>query len=102
MARAVSDSARTGSLSRRIPDPTAALRRVLSPPADRLIVLDPRASIDEAVQVAISHRANLLLAELVGAAAHHRAVIRVTPANQGKKWVQLMAAEGIDFATIET
>lgn len=32
MARAVSDSARAGSLSRRLPDPPAALRRVLHPP----------------------------------------------------------------------
>lgn len=99
MARAVSDSARSGSLSRRLSDPPAALRRVLHPPAHRLVVLDPRASIEEAVHVAISHRANLLLAELVGAALHHRAAIRVTPGNQGRTWAQLMQAEGVDFAT---
>lgn len=46
-------------------------------------------------------RANLLLAELVGAALHHRAAVRVTPANQGKTWARLMEAEGPDFATVE-
>ncbi len=101
MARAVADSARTGSLSRRLPDPAAAERRVLYPPADRLVVLDPRSSIAAAMGIAIHHRANLLLAELVGAAIHHRAAIRVTPANQGRTWVHLMEAEGIDFATVD-
>lgn len=101
MARAVSDSARSGSLARRLQDPHAALRRVSYPPAHRLAVLDPRASIEEAAKVALSHRANLLLAELVGAALHHRSAIRVTPANQGKTWAELMGAEGVDFATVE-
>ncbi len=34
-------------------------------------------------------------------AAHHGAAIRVTQANQGKPWAQIMDLEGIDFATIE-
>lgn len=101
MARAVSDSARSGSLSRRLADPAAALRRVLRPPAHLLVVLDPRASIEEAAQVAVRHRTNLLLAELVGAALHHRAAIRVTPENCGKTWPEFMQAEGVDFATVE-
>jgi len=101
MARAVADSARAGSLSRRLTDPPAALRRVLHPPAHRLVVLDPRTSIEEAVHVAIGHRANLLLAELVGAALHHRAFVRVAPGNQGKTWAELMETEGVDFATVE-
>ncbi len=101
MARAVSDSAQTGSLSSRLPDPAAALGRVTHPPAYRLVVLDPRSSIDEAIHVATSYRANLLLAELVGAALHHRAAIRVTPGNVGRTWARLMEAEGVDFATVE-
>jgi len=101
MARAVSDSTRSGSLSRRLADPSAALRRMLHPPAHRLVVLDPRASLEESVRMAGSHRANLLLAELMGAAAHHGAAVRVTPANQGKTWAHLMEAEGIDFATVD-
>lgn len=48
-----------------------------------------------------SHRANLLLAELMGAAVHHGAAVRVTPANQGRTWAHLMEAEGIDFATVD-
>lgn len=101
MARAVSDSASSGTLSRRLPDPSAARRRVLYPPAHRLVVLDPRASIEDAVQVAVAHRANLLLAELVGAALHHRAAVRVTPQNEGKNWAQLMETAGVDFSTVE-
>ncbi|MCA1706456.1 MAG: hypothetical protein LC808_25610 [Actinobacteria bacterium] len=102
MARAVSDSARLGSLSRRLTEVPAALSRVLRPPAHRLVlvVLDPRASIEEAVMVALEHSANLLLAELVGAAVHHGAAVRVTPANQGKTWPRLMQETAVDFATV--
>ena len=101
MARAVADSARAGSLSRRLADPAAALARVMRPPGHRLLVLDPRPSMEAAVAVAAGDRANLLLAELVGAALHHRAAIRVTPANKGKSWTRVMEAEGIDFQTVE-
>lgn len=101
LARAIADSTRSGALSRRIADPAAALRRVLHPPAHRLLILDPRASAGEAVEVAVRHGANLLVAELAGAAHHFRAAIRVTPENQGKTWPALMQAEGIDFATIQ-
>lgn len=100
LARAVADSTRSGALSRRIADPAAALRRVLHPPADRLVILDPRVSAGEAVDIAVRHAANLLLAELLGAAKHHRAAVRVTPANEGKSWAALMQAEGIDFAVV--
>jgi hypothetical protein len=101
MARAVADSSRSGSLSRRLADPSAALARALRPPGDRLTVLDPRASMEQAVGFATRHRANLLLAELAGAALYHRAAIRVTPANRGRTWADVMNHEGIDFATIE-
>ena len=101
MARAVSSSVRSGSLSRRVADPVAASRRVLHPPAHRLVVLDPRSSIEATIRVAIDHHANLLLAELVGAAVHRQAVIRVTPANVGRRWASIMEAENLDFATID-
>jgi len=101
LARAVADSSNSGSLSRRLADPTAALGRALRPPGDRLSVLDPRASMGEAVGFAARHRTNLLLSELAGAALYHRAAIRVTPANQGRNWSDLMNDEGIDFATVE-
>jgi hypothetical protein len=101
LARAVADSTRSGALSRRAADPESALRRILHPPAHRLVILDPRASVEFAVRASVQYRANLLLAELVGAAAFHQAAIRVSPDNVGQTWVQLMATEGIDFAAIE-
>ncbi len=66
MARAIVDSTTSGSLSRRLPDPAAVLARALRPPGDRLIVLDPRASLEHAVGVATRHRDNFLLSELAG------------------------------------
>ncbi|MGH9067846.1 MAG: hypothetical protein ACRD0J_10210 [Acidimicrobiales bacterium] len=98
LARALSDPATQGSLSRRDVDPAAAVRRVLHPPPHRLVVLDPRTSIDDIVRVAVAHRANLLLAELVGAAVHHGASVRITEANVGRPWPATMEAEGVDFA----
>lgn len=101
MARAVADSSRRGSLSRRVADPDRALRRYLLPPANRLIVLDPRVSAKESVRIAVEHRTNLLLAELAGAAIHHRAAVRLTTANIGRTWPSIMRLEGIDLATLD-
>lgn len=58
-------------------------------------------SIDEAVRVTITYRENLLLAELVGAALYHEAASRVTGANVGRRWGEVMEAEGLDFATAD-
>ncbi len=101
LARAVADSGRSGSLSRALPDPSAALRRVLSPPAHRLVVLDARPSMGNAVEVAVRHRANFLLAELVGAALTYGAAVRVTPRNVGETWADVMHAHNIEFGTVE-
>jgi hypothetical protein len=101
LARAIADSGRSGRLSRELADPAPALRRVLAPPAHRLVVLDPRQSMAGAVEVAVARRASFLLAELVGAALTHGAAIRVTPSNVGKTWVDVMSDHGIDFLTIE-
>jgi hypothetical protein len=101
LARAVADSARAGSLSRALSDPSVALRRVLGPPADRLIVLDPRSSAEHSVRIAVEHGADLLLADLVGAALQHGAQVRVTPPNVGRAWRSVMEAEGIDFETVD-
>lgn len=100
LTRALLDPARHGSLSRRNVDPAAAARRILHPPAHRLVVLDPRASVDEAVRVAIVHGANLLLAEILAAAVHHEASVRITEANAGRTWPSAMEAEGVDFDTV--
>ena len=101
MGRAVADATRSGRLSRTAAEAAAVARRVLHPPANRLVVLDPRASIDDTVRVAVKHGANLLLAELAGAAVHHGAVVRVTKANVGRTWQAVMAAEEINFVALE-
>jgi hypothetical protein len=54
-----------------------------------------------AVEVAVGHRANFLLAELVGAALTYGAAIRVTPRTVGKTWADVMSAHGVDFRTVE-
>jgi hypothetical protein len=101
LVRAVTDSAQSGTLSRRRQEAPAALSRVVRPPANRLLVLDPRASVEEAVSVANERGANLLLAELVGAAVHHRASVRITPGNLGRTWAAVMESEGVNFATVD-
>jgi hypothetical protein len=73
----------------------------LQPPANRLIVLDPRVSTVQAVRIAIEHRANLPLAELAGSAAHDGAAVRLTAANVGRTWPTFMQTEGIDLAKVE-
>lgn len=100
LVRAVASDQDTGALARRVAGPALALQRVLRPPIDRLVALDPREGLAEAAAIANRHAANLLLAELVGAALHHRAAVRVTSANCGRAWPAIMAAEGVDFATI--
>jgi len=57
--------------------------------------------MNEAVGIAIRHRANLLLAELAGAALKHDATVRVTPANVGRTWEAIMATEHINFEMFE-
>jgi hypothetical protein len=101
LARAVADSTRRGTLSRGLENAPAALSRVLRPPADRLVVLDPRASLDQAVRVGMDHGANRLLADLVGAAVHHHAVVRVMRGNVGRTWASVMAAKDVSFATVD-
>jgi hypothetical protein len=101
MVRALADSTRSGTLSRRLADPTAALRRAMRPPAHRLVVLDPRATFELAIDVATRYPANLLLAELVGAARHYQAAVRVTPANVGMSWLAVLTAESVDFGTVD-
>lgn len=101
LARAVAHSSHRGTLSRRLAHAPSGVNRVLRPPAHRLVVLDPRASLDEAVRIANEHGANLLLAELVGAAVHHHAAVRVTPGNVGTTWAAVMAASTVSFGTVD-
>lgn len=100
LARAVRAPGALGSLSREV-EAAAARRQILNPPADRLLVLDPRVSVGAAVDVATRHGANLLLAELVGAARHHGATVRVTGANLGRTWAAVLEAEGVELDVVE-
>lgn len=101
-ARALADTSRGGRLSPPHDSAAANLSRMLSPPADRLVVLDPRASAAEAVRVAVEYGANLLLAELVGAAKHYSASIRVSEPNVGRSWERVMTAEGVTLEIVES
>ena len=99
LARALQTPAAAGHLSGH-PAAAAARTRLLNPPADRLLILDPRTSVSAAVEVAARQRANLLLAELVGAARHHGAPVRITAGNVGRTWAAVMEAEGVDFDVV--
>ena len=55
----------------------------------------------EAGEVAVAHRANFLLAELVGAALSYRAAVRVSVGNVGRTWPEIMRAHDIDFRAVE-
>lgn len=100
LARALHAPGTSGSLSGH-PAAESARSRLLNPPADRLVVLDPRPSVGAAADVAARHRANLLLAELVGAARHHAAAVRITTGNAGRSWAKVMEDEGIDFEVVD-
>jgi len=49
----------------------------------------------------VRHRANLLHAQLVGGAVHHRAAVRVTAGHVGRRWPDVFRDEDIDLQTIE-
>lgn len=91
LVRALTSSSIAGALSRHARG-DVAIEQVITPPSDRLVVLDPRLSIGVATRVAADHGANLLLAELVGAAVAHDLPVRVTAA--GVRWPDVMEAEG--------
>lgn len=97
LARAVSD-ARTGALSA---DLTHAERRaVLDPPRHLLVVLDPRVFTTAAAEVAVHHGLNVLAAELVAAAKHHRATIVLSAPNVGRRWRKIFRAEEVPLQVI--
>lgn len=99
LARALADPSLDGALTRGV-DAARALTRVLSPPSDRLVVLDPRRSTGESITIAVEHGVNFLLAQLVGAALHHGAPVRISQRNCGRAWPGVMRAAGVDFAAV--
>lgn len=96
LGRAMADPSSRGALTKAASD--VAMRMVLDPPPSRLVVLDPRRSLGEAVAVSARRGTNLLLSELLGAALAHGAAIRV--ATKGVRWQGIMEAEGVDFEVV--
>jgi hypothetical protein len=81
-----SDAQWPGRLARTLaslPDPEAALSRILHPPRTTLEVLHPMDFAVETARMQGERRLNLLAAETLGAASHHGASIRVAAPNAG-------------------
>lgn len=95
LMRAVADPERTGRITRLV---TPELRaRVGSPPADRVVILDPRPTTALAAEVAHRHGLNLLGADLVAAARHHEAEVALSEGNVGRSWPAAFAAERVTY-----
>jgi hypothetical protein len=92
LVRALADP-RAGALSAQVTD---GVRRVVAvPPEASLVVLDPRTITERAAALATKHRLNLLAAELVAAAVHHGATVRLSEGNVGRHWRDTFAEEGV-------
>lgn len=99
LVRALTDTARAGQLSGPIPT-DQLLHAVLAPRPSDLQVLDPRTLTGPAAAVAVRHGLNLLAAELVAAAMHHRATIALSSSNVGRAWPEVFAAEGLELRLV--
>ncbi|HET6873797.1 MAG TPA: hypothetical protein VFH70_03410 [Acidimicrobiales bacterium] len=98
LTRALLDPARRGALSGDIGE---AVRSVVTdPPRSRLVVLDPRDVTGLAAEMSIRHGLNLLAAEMVAAAVHHRAPVYLSAANVGKSWPDVLEAEAVALTVI--
>jgi hypothetical protein len=98
LSRALAGDSGSGALSRMA---TAEVRQaVAAPPAARLIVLDPRAVTTGAAALAARHQLNLLAAELVASAVYHNATVRLSSANVGRGWPEVMVAEGVSLEIV--
>jgi hypothetical protein len=95
-----SDAQGPGRLARTLaslPDPEAALSRILHPPRTTLEVLHPMGFAVETARMQRERRLNLLAAETLGAAIHHEATIHVAAPNAGGPIEQAARAEGISY-----
>jgi len=98
LMRALRDETRWGALSGSVT--TEARRVAADPPESRLRVLNPRLITDAAADLAVQYDLNLLAAELLAAARRHRAVVRLSAPNVGRRWPEVMAAEGIALVVV--
>ncbi len=81
-----------------VPDPEAALSRILHPARTTLVVLHPMDFAVETARIQRERRLNLLAAETLGAAIHHEATIQVAAPNAGGPIEQAARGEGISYA----
>lgn len=85
-----------------LPEPSAALERILNPPRTTIQVLHPMEFAVETARMQRERRLNLLAAETLGAAAHHEASIFVAEPNAGGPIERAATAEGITYAVRES
>lgn len=98
LLRALRDESRWGALSRTA---TADVLHIATdPPASRLQVLDPRPVTDDAAQLAVRHGLNVLAAELMAAAKRYQAAVHLSAPNVGRRWPEVMDAEGISLTIV--
>lgn len=88
----------TGKLSRRASP--AMVRRALAPPESMLHVLDPRPYTGLATRLKLEHRLNMIAADLLGAAVHHRAPILAAEGNIGQHWPEICDLEQVELRVI--
>lgn len=98
LVRALTDTERTGRLSGGVPE--ALLQEALHPRAGDLQILDPRAVTGDAATMAVRHGLNLLAAELIASAVHHRATVALSGANVGRAWPAVFEAEGVPLRVV--
>lgn len=73
---------------------------VANPPEDLLVVLDPRDVTVRAAEMALRHSLNLLAAEMVASAVHHRAELYLSAPNVGRSWPEVLAREGVALTVL--
>jgi hypothetical protein len=98
LLRALADDRTIGALTRATPDDIR--RGAANPSPGLLFVLDPRPSTAIAAEVAVRHGLNLLASEMVAAAKLHSARVVLSAANVGRRWREVLDAEGISLHVV--
>lgn len=83
-------------------DRGAAMDRILHPPRRDIEVLHPMDFALHTARAQRERRLNLLAAETVGAASHHRASVLVAAANAGGPIEAATLAEGIEYRVLRS
>lgn len=76
------------------------VQQALAPPESMLQVLDPRPYTGLATRLKLEYRLNMIAADLLGAAIHHRAPILVAEGNVGQHWPEICDLEQIEMRVI--